>query len=765
MRSELSLNGVWRFQVDPHADGEALGFWREACSLQAWSEMTVPSCFDAACPSLYRYTGWGWYRRTFSMPREWQGRRVVLCFGAVNYRAKVWLNGRLLGEHLDGFLPFEFDIHDHACSDRENVLTVLASNAPHEGDVPGTHVQWRGFGGILRNVSLCATPRLHLRDLRITALPAGAGGQMDCRVAIRNARRDDAQVAWQMTVVDPAGTCVAELGPWRCSVPAGATLDVAASARLDEARCWSPETPQLYRLVVRLTEGSAATDAVETRFGFRRIEASPEGLRLNGAPVFLVGFNRHEDSPRTGMAVDPETTRQDLLRIKETGANFVRLCHYPHDPSELDLCDEIGLMAMCEIPLNLVIDPARAETAHRQVAAMVARDFNHPSVVFWSVGNETNDEDAFAAEANRALIRTARALDATRLCVHVSHRWKDHPNFDEDDVMCVNYYPSIAWKGRRGSSPDADLTRSMQLWREQLDVLRQRYPGKPILITEFGYLSFGGTNGHAMGEDMHARVIEAEADIMRQPQVCGSVIWCWADHPWPPPGLFEGLSMSPFGVLTRQRVAKKAFWAARKVFHARRALALAAPPDASRSPRRLVMIRPHVRDIPVVSFPEGYGIRPMSVSDIGLWTDIERDAERFIDIRDDLFEQEFGYANPAIGWRCFIVTGPRGLGVGTISAWCDRNFRGQDYGRIHWVAIRSAHQGRGLGKAALAYAMRVLAQWHERCYLVTSSERLVAVRLYLDFGFEPDLAGEGELAKWRDLAGKLDHPRLHAALS
>jgi beta-galactosidase/beta-glucuronidase len=136
------------------------------------------------------------------------------------------------------------------------------------------------------------------------------------------------------------------------------------------------------------------------------------------------------------MALDLETTRQDLEAMKEAGANFVRLCHYPHPPAELDLCDELGLLVFAEIPLYFWNDidegrrtnAARVQTAKRQLERMVDRDFNHPSIVFWSVSNETHDNEPDVAESNRELIRTVRALDSTRLHVHVSNHWKEYPN-------------------------------------------------------------------------------------------------------------------------------------------------------------------------------------------------------------------------------------------------------------------------------------------------------------------------------------------------
>ena len=152
------------------------------------------------------------------------------------------------------------------------------------------------------------------------------------------------------------------------------------------------------------------------------------GLLLNGRPIFLTGFNRHEDSPRVGMVPDMETTRRDLEDMVRMGCNFVRLCHYPHDPRELDLCDELGLLVMAEIPLywwNGLEEGEEAcahklDAAKRQLSNMIRRDINHPAIVFWSVSNETEEQRPEVAAGNRELVRLAKELDPTRLAVHVS---------------------------------------------------------------------------------------------------------------------------------------------------------------------------------------------------------------------------------------------------------------------------------------------------------------------------------------------------------
>ena len=139
-----TLTGLWSFLPDPHGDGEQLGFWKTDFDARLWREVMVPSCFEASGPNLDCYEGIGWYRRTFRLPATWQFHRVAVRFEAVNYRAKVWLNGQLLGQHADGFLPFEFEIGKQARWDGDNILVVAVDNTPYDEDVPGRHVGWRG---------------------------------------------------------------------------------------------------------------------------------------------------------------------------------------------------------------------------------------------------------------------------------------------------------------------------------------------------------------------------------------------------------------------------------------------------------------------------------------------------------------------------------------------------------------------------------------------------------------------------------------------
>ena len=190
--------------------------------------------------------------------------------------------------------------------------------------------------------------------------------------------------------------------------------------------------------------------------------------------------------------------------------------------------------------------------------------------------------------------------------------------------------------------------------------------------------------------------------------------------------------------------------------------AVGPKPDPAGHPVK--MVRPHLRDIPLVPFAGGFQIRPMRVAEGGLWTDIVREAEQYLPLSEDLFDKEFGADLPAVPQRCFLIVDDSGAAVGTISAWYNRDYKGQEYGVIHWVAIRPAYQGIGLGKAGMSFAMTRMAQWHERAMLGTQTRRLPAIRLYLNFGFLPELDREGAVEIWKTVSAKLGHPALERAL-
>ena len=576
--AKIDLAGRWRYVMDGSLAGEKRGYFQKTFDRRAWRSIGVPSTFAAIDPVLATYDRAVWYARTVRVPARWRGRRVVIRFEGANYHTKVWVNGQLAGYNDDAFLPFEFPVHGLLKFGAENLIVAGVDAVDRLGHLPGprstVQVGWRADGGILRDVGLIAGDFLHIDRVEVVAEPEAGGGRINLKALICNERPVAAESMLRAVVCDGKGKPLASFTSAPLALEGGKTVEVALEGSVPGALPWSPNKPTLYAIVVQCLVDGREVDAVNLRAGFRRIETRGEQLLLNGRPIFLTGFNRHEDSPRTGQAVDRQTTRKDLVEMKRAGCNFIRLCHYPHDPGELDLCDELGLVAMCEIPLynwpghaeGEGTYPKKVETAERWLRKMIQRDRNHPSVIFWSVSNETHEEHEEVVEANNRLLRLAKSLDPARPAVHVSMAATQRHHFDLDDVICINEYPGLG-RIMGGEDPADDFAGATRHFREVLQMLHAAYPGKPILVTEFGCPSLTGQLAGGLSETAAARVIEAEFAGMDFPYVCGATVWCWADHPWPHPlEHFWNLDTSPFGVLGRDRTKRLSFKMAAKLF-------------------------------------------------------------------------------------------------------------------------------------------------------------------------------------------------------
>ncbi len=756
--STLELPAIWRCQPDPFDEGECLGWHQPDMDTTPWRESRIPGTFETAIPDIEGYLGAVWFRTTFTAPGNVAQQAVQICFGACNNSATVYLNGLRIGSHDDAYLPFSLDASP-AIRAGVNHLVVRVSNDFAFGALPGHPGGWRAFGGILRPVLIDLKPRIRLGDLH-------ACGHADGRLPIQGRLVNDTPVhqpvVLRLRLHDTHDVTITDR-TWSFDVPAGGrpfTLEPI----IDGITPWSPEQPVCYRFDMLLTS-SAGMDTVAFRTGFRTLTIDGTQCLLNGEPLILRGFNRHEDSPEHQAAADPDLARRDLETIKGTGANFVRLAHYPHNPLTLDLCDALGLLVMAEIPLywwhgNAAGEAyynASREAAQRMLHAMIARDRHHPCVVAWSVGNENAEERPEVVATLADLLQTARSLDPDRPAVHVAHHWDQHAHFDHDDIICLNAYPSF--EGRCvPANPGYPPGEATTWWRQNLQQLHQKYPGKPILITEYGHPAWKGTKAYGIGEDTQQAALEAETAAFDVPYVCGYAIWCFADHSWPYADYLKHSLISSYGLWTRQRIPKQAAAIVPKLFSPTPSTVTTATPQPDNAP--VFMIRPNFESLPRSVFPEGFSVRPMRAGEEGLWEDIQRDAEPFFTIPSGLFVQEFGDDLPASRYRCLLVIGPRDCAVGTCSAWYSRDYYGADTGRIHWLAIRPAYQGRGLAKATLIQTLQIMSQWHTQAWLATSTGRTTAIRLYLNAGFLPDLRPEGADTIWRRCRDQHPHPAL-----
>ena len=329
---------------------------------------------------LLYYEGSVWYRKKFDADALKDDERAFLRFGAANYRADVYLNGKKLGVHIGGFTPFSFEVTDRLKAGA-NSLVVRVDNKRSKSGVPTLNTDWWNYGGLTRSVKLVRTPAKFIAEHRL----ALASDDADAIVA-------------SATINPPIAGEKIELAIPEFGLQGSATTDAAGVARFrvepKSLALWSPEHPQLYDATFTL-----GADKIADRVGFRTIRTRGKELLLNGKPVFLRGICIHEEYPLEGggRVNSPEKAKQLLTWAKELGCNFVRLAHYPHNEDMTRLADEMGVLVWSEVPVYWTIDWTNDETyklAEEQLADEIRRDANRASIIIWSLANETPTSDA-----------------------------------------------------------------------------------------------------------------------------------------------------------------------------------------------------------------------------------------------------------------------------------------------------------------------------------------------------------------------------------
>ena len=572
IRPATDLSGPWRWSVDPFRDGLA-GFHgaEPGPSSRRYADVdpeevsrkdptalfeqdlanspfvTLPGSWIGHDQSMRYYNGLVWYRRDFqAQPRP--GKRYFLRFGAVEYRAHVFLNGKKIGEHEGGFTPFAFEVTNQLRSGR-NQITVGADSERTWDAVPPRVTDWETYGGITRPVRLVETPAtfIDVAWVRLTR-----NGRIRATVKLDGVGAGAAPVRVHIPQLNLAlnGRTDAK-GVWSGEVSAPAAL-----------QRWSPELPTLYSVSVQGRE-----DSISDRIGFRTVEVRGSDILLNGKPVFLRGISLHEEelgsSPTRAMT--PAAARALLTEIKQgLNGNFVRLAHYPHSEAMTRMADELGLLVWSEIPVYWRVNFARAETlelARRMQEENIVRDRNRASIVLWSVANETPVSPERNAFLN-ALVTDARSLDDTRLITAAllaerkgMQQFIDDPLAASLDVMAVNTY--------NGWYSDDPLSALPSIaWTSQVQ--------KPLILSEFGAGAKAGffdpANSRKFSEEFQAEYYrQTLAMASKVPALRGMSPWILKDfrsprrqHPvfqqgWNRKGLISetGQRKQAFDVLAR----------------------------------------------------------------------------------------------------------------------------------------------------------------------------------------------------------------------
>ncbi len=518
-RQVLDLSGFWDFRFDPRDRGLDAGW---PAGFDDARPIAVPASWNEQFADERDNLGPAWYQTRFDLPWGWRERRVFLRFGSVNYLAQVWLNGIPLGQHEGGHLPFEFDVTPHLRSE-DNLLVVrveghLAPDRVPPGNVPAdpldafgnsnyppTSFDFFPYCGIQRPVLLYAVPHEGIGDITVITEGAGvvrvrveAGAQATRRIALRGHGTEMAVESAEDEVV--------------LTVPNPAL--------------WSPDTPNLYDLTVELAGGDDIFDRYILPVGLRTVRVEGDALLLNGEPILLKGFGRHEDFPVIGRGLVPAVIIKDYALMKWVGANSFRTTHYPYSEQMMALADRLGFMVIDETPaVGLFFAEEglerRLALCRQYVREMIARDKNHPSVIMWSLANEPHSHRPAAKAFFRDLYDLARSLDPTRPVTLVSYAGLGEESFEFLDVVCLNRY--FGWYIQQGR-----LDEGCALLAAELDALHQKYP-KPLILTEFGADAVAGH--HAQPPEMFSEEYQAEM-IARYIEVLNSKPFVVGQHVW-----------------------------------------------------------------------------------------------------------------------------------------------------------------------------------------------------------------------------------------
>ena len=471
------LDGKWRYIVDVQERGfydyrmneTPWGFFLDAhqqspldlveYNFDTSPQMRVPGDWNTQDPQLFFYEGTVWLRRTFEHQPQ-AGKHTVLYFGAVNYEAVVYVNGKKMGTHVGGFTPFNFDITD-ALREGQNNVVVKVDNKRHKSQIPTNIYDWWNYGGITRDVMLTEVDATFVQDYSL---------QLD-------KQNWQHLTGWIQLNEPQAGVSVTVSIP-ELKVSQTLTTDAEGRAQISlkaKPELWCPENPKLYD--VSLTRGD---EVISDQIGFRCIETRGKHILLNGKQVFLRGVSMHDEAPFQQGRIHSASQAHTLLAwAKEMGCNYMRFAHYPHNELTVREAEKMGIMVWSEIPVYWTIDWQNPDTyanAQRQLHDMISRDKNRANIIIWSIANETphsEPRDQFLGH----LATYARSQDNTRLismAMEVTSASNYHNRLNDNmnqyvDVVSFNQY--VGWY--RDVNDAAKMT-----WEVPYD--------KPVIISEFG---------------------------------------------------------------------------------------------------------------------------------------------------------------------------------------------------------------------------------------------------------------------------------------
>jgi beta-galactosidase len=536
-RISFTINDNWKFTAADAQNSE-----KRAVADQSWESVNLPHTWNAKdafddAPDYRRAASW--YRKNLTLDSSLRNKQIFLYFEGANQTADVYVNEKFVGRHVGGYTAFAFDVTNFIKYDSANLIAVKVDNS-FNADIAPLTADFTFYGGIYRDVWLIATDDVHLKvtdfassGVTITTPQVSeTSATVNVRGTVENGGANSRKIEIVNSIVDAEGK---EISLTIEKLDVKSKSDAFFETRfkpIAAPKLWSPENPYLYSMKTTIRENGKVLDDISNPLGFRWFSYDANGFYLNGKPVKLRGANRHQDYKNLGNALPDSLHVRDMELMKSAGYNFVRLAHYPQDPTILQAADRLGIMLWEETPLvnYITISPKFNENAETMLKEMIRQHRNHPSVIMWGYMNEIylrvpkeNAENIKKAtvELAKNLDRIAQEEDPTRPTTIAFHGSEDYNKYGLGEIPNI-----IGWNLYSGW-----YSKNFEDFGKFLDDQRKRFPKRPLIISEYG------SNSDLRLHSLNPRRFDSTAEYQRmfhesyvaqmngRPYLLGSTLW------------------------------------------------------------------------------------------------------------------------------------------------------------------------------------------------------------------------------------------------
>lgn len=517
--------------------------------------VAVPGCGENH-PLFADYRGEGIYRKTFQA----QGNVRIECKG-VSHTATVYLDGHEIGHHYNAYTPFSVVVSD--LEPGRHMLEIKADNRFHKDSALHVPNDYMSYGGISRGVVVEELSDLYLEYVHVKTYRENKQWHVQVKAAVnvlKIGQNDEEDITIQGKIKDTAFE-------WKLADTAKKYYEFCTDLKINGIEEWSPETPVLYQVELQMLREDEVIDDLMERFGFREICVQGKYILLNGKRLRIKGICRHEDHPDYGCALPYQTIYNDLVLIRQMGANSIRTAHYPNDEIFLDLCDELGILVWEEnhargLEEDRMKHPLFEEQAEQVIREMIFYHYNHPCIFIWGILNECASETLFGRSCYEKQFRLIREMDDSRPCTFASCKFFGDICFDLPDVISCNLYPR--WYVDK---PVRDYLNEVYDWI----VEDGNGKGKPFIVSEIGAGGLYGCHNAYHGkwtEEYQADALsEQVSECLKFSESMGVYIWQFCDvrvsSEW-----FAGRprEMNNKGVVDEYRRPKAAYGRVKEIF-------------------------------------------------------------------------------------------------------------------------------------------------------------------------------------------------------